>query len=43
MLPSKQGLYSPENGDNCGAGLTFVLLRKKTNDIIHKALDIWIV
>ena len=41
MLPSKQGLYSPENEhDNCGAGFICSLQGKKTNDIIHKALDI---
>ena len=41
MLPQKQGLYSPENEhDNCGAGFICSLQGKKTNDIIHKALDI---
>ena len=41
MLPEKQGLYSPENEhDNCGAGFICSLQGKKTNDIIHKALDI---
>lgn len=41
MLPEKQGLYSPENEhDNCGAGFICSLNGKKTNDIIHKALDI---
>ncbi|MGC6478886.1 MAG: glutamate synthase large subunit [Flavobacteriaceae bacterium] len=41
MLPEKQGLYSPENEhDNCGAGFICNLQGKKTNDIIHKALDI---
>jgi glutamate synthase (ferredoxin) len=41
MLPKKQGLYSPENEhDNCGAGFICSLQGKKTNDIIHKALDI---
>ena len=41
MLPEKQGLYSPENEhDNCGAGFCCSLQGKKTNDIIHKALDI---
>ena len=41
MLPAKQGLYNPENEhDNCGAGFICSLQGKKTNDIIHKALDI---
>jgi glutamate synthase (ferredoxin) len=41
MLPSKQGLYDPANEhDNCGAGFICSLQGKKTNDIIHKALDI---
>ena len=41
MLPKKQGLYSPEfEHDNCGAGFICSLQGKKTNDIIHKALDI---
>ena len=41
MLPEKQGLYSPEfEHDNCGAGFICSLQGKKTNDIIHKALDI---
>ena len=41
MLPEKQGLYSPENEhDNCGAGFICSLQGNKTNDIIHKALDI---
>ena len=41
MLPKKQGLYNPENEhDNCGAGFICSLQGKKTNDIIHKALDI---
>ena len=41
MLPIKQGLYDPKNEhDNCGAGFICSLKGKKTNDIIHKALDI---
>ena len=41
MLPEKQGLYAPENEhDNCGAGFICSLQGKKTNNIIHKALDI---
>ncbi len=41
MLPKKQGLYSPENEhDNCGAGFICSLKGEKTNDIIHKALNI---
>ena len=41
MLPAKQGLYDPQNEhDNCGAGFICSLKGKKTNDIIHKALDI---
>tara|TARA_A100001011_G_scaffold259550_1_gene267906 strand:- start:2524 stop:7026 length:4503 start_codon:yes stop_codon:yes gene_type:complete len=41
MLPAKQGLYDPKNEhDNCGAGFICSLQGKKTNDIIHKALDI---
>ena len=41
MLPVEQGLYNPENEhDNCGAGFICSLQGKKTNDIIHKALDI---
>ena len=41
MLPEKQGLYSPEfEHDNCGAGFICSLQGKKTNDIIHIALDI---
>jgi glutamate synthase (ferredoxin) len=40
-LPAKQGLYDPQNEhDNCGAGFICSLQGKKTNDIIHKALDI---
>ncbi|MDA0779833.1 MAG: glutamate synthase large subunit [Bacteroidetes bacterium] len=41
MLPIPQGLYHPENEhDNCGAGFICSLEGKRTNDIIHKALDI---
>ena len=41
MLPPKQGLYDPQfEHDNCGAGFICSLQGKKTNDIIHKALDI---
>ncbi len=41
MKMKKQGLYSPEfEHDNCGAGFICNLEGKKTNDIIHKALDI---
>ncbi|MFD0862828.1 glutamate synthase large subunit [Sungkyunkwania multivorans] len=41
MFPKKQGLYSPEfEHDNCGAGFICSLNGKRTNDIIHKALDI---
>ena len=41
MLPAKQGLYDPAfEHDNCGAGFICSLQGKKTNDIIHKALDI---
>ncbi|MDT0691477.1 glutamate synthase large subunit [Salegentibacter sp. F188] len=43
MTPKKQGLYSPEfERDNCGAGFICNLKGKRTNDIIHKALDILI-
>ncbi|WP_424495155.1 glutamate synthase large subunit [Salinimicrobium sp. GXAS 041] len=43
MKPGKQGLYSPEfEHDNCGAGFICNLKGKRTNDIIHKALDILI-
>ncbi|MBJ24562.1 MAG: glutamate synthase large subunit [Flavobacteriaceae bacterium] len=41
MFPKEQGLYSPRfEHDNCGAGFICSLEGKKTNDIIHKALDI---
>ena len=37
----KQGLYDPQfEHDNCGAGFICSLQGKRTNDIIHKALDI---
>jgi glutamate synthase (ferredoxin) len=37
----KQGLYDPQfEHDNCGAGFICSLAGKRTNDIIHKALDI---
>lgn len=37
----KQGLYLPEfEHDNCGAGFICSLEGKKSNDIIHKALEI---
>ena len=41
MKLKQQGLYSPEfEHDNCGAGFICNLKGKRTNDIIHKALDI---
>lgn len=41
MKPKKQGLYSPEfESDNCGAGFICNLKGERSNDIIHKALDI---
>ncbi|MFZ0488932.1 MAG: glutamate synthase large subunit, partial [Salegentibacter sp.] len=43
MKLTEQGLYSPEfEHDNCGAGFICNLEGKRTNDIIHKALDILI-
>ena len=43
MRPKEQGLYLPEfERDNCGAGFICNLKGKRTNDIIHKALDILI-
>src|SRR6056297_1124313 len=43
MMLKKQGLYLPEfEHDNCGAGFICSLKGKKSNDIIHKALDILI-
>ncbi len=41
MKMKKQGLYLPEfEHDNCGAGFICSLKGKKSNDIIHKALEI---
>ncbi len=41
MKPEKQGLYLPDfEHDNCGAGFICSLEGKKSNDIIHKALEI---
>ena len=41
MRLEKQGLYSPEfEHDNCGAGFICSLQGKRSNDIIHKALEI---
>jgi glutamate synthase (ferredoxin) len=41
MTMKKQGLYLPEfEHDNCGAGFICSLKGKKSNDIIHKALEI---
>ncbi|NER10450.1 glutamate synthase large subunit [Muriicola jejuensis] len=41
MMLKKQGLYLPEfEHDNCGAGFICSLKGKKSNDIIHKALEI---
>ncbi|MCX2720790.1 glutamate synthase large subunit [Lentiprolixibacter aurantiacus] len=41
MIDRKQGLYLPEfEHDNCGAGFICSLEGKKSNDIIHKALEI---
>ena len=41
MRLKKQGLYLPEfEHDNCGAGFICSLQGKKSNDIIHKALEI---
>ncbi len=41
MMMKKQGLYLPEfEHDNCGAGFICSLKGKKSNDIIHKALEI---
>ena len=43
MKIQEQGLYSPEfEHDNCGAGFICNLNGIKSNDIIHKALDILI-
>ena len=41
MQLRKQGLYLPEfEHDNCGAGFICSLKGKRSNDIIHKALEI---
>lgn len=41
MKLKKQGLYLPEfEHDNCGAGFICSLKGEKSNDIIHKALEI---
>lgn len=41
MKLKKQGLYLPDfEHDNCGAGFICSLKGKKSNDIIHKALEI---
>ncbi len=41
MKLERQGLYLPEfEHDNCGAGFICSLKGKKSNDIIHKALEI---
>ncbi|WP_046743290.1 glutamate synthase large subunit [Kordia zhangzhouensis] len=41
MMLTKQGLYLPEfEHDNCGAGFICSLTGKRSNDIIHKALEI---
>ncbi|MCK0191777.1 glutamate synthase large subunit [Arenibacter sp. F20364] len=41
MKLRKQGMYLPEfEHDNCGAGFICSLKGKKSNDIIHKALEI---
>ena len=41
MRLRKQGLYLPEfEHDNCGAGFICSLTGKRSNDIIHKALEI---
>jgi glutamate synthase (ferredoxin) len=43
MKVEEQGLYLPEfEHDNCGAGFICNLNGIKSNDIIHKALDILI-
>ena len=40
MKLKKQGLYLPEfEHDNCGAGFICSLKGKKSNDIIHKAVE----
>ncbi|QDO95633.1 glutamate synthase large subunit [Formosa sediminum] len=41
MMLKKQGLYLPEfEHDNCGAGFICSLTGSRSNDIIHKALEI---
>jgi glutamate synthase (ferredoxin) len=41
IMLKKQGLYLPEyEHDNCGAGFICSLTGKRSNDIIHKALEI---
>ena len=41
MLPAKQGLYDPQyEHENCGAGFICNLNGKKSNEIIHDALEI---
>jgi glutamate synthase (ferredoxin) len=41
VMLEKQGLYLPEfEHDNCGAGFICSLTGKRSNDIIHKALEI---
>lgn len=41
MMLKQQGLYLPEfEHDNCGAGFICSLTGKRSNDIIHKALEI---
>ncbi|NOY48014.1 MAG: glutamate synthase subunit alpha, partial [Chlorobi bacterium] len=41
MMLTKQGMYLPEfEHDNCGAGFICSLKGNKSNDIIHKALQI---
>ena len=41
MKPEQQGLYLPEfEHENCGAGFICSLKGNRSNDIIHKALEI---
>ena len=41
VMLKKQGMYLPEfEHDNCGAGFICSLEGNKSNDIIHKALQI---
>lgn len=43
MKMKAQGLYSPDfERDNCGAGFICNLNGERTNQIIHKAIDILI-